>query len=743
MAQTVTQSQYETLISRDPKDITPYQLSLINKYRQEQGDKRLEIRRDERSDEQVLTYRRSGINVVGDAPSYKSEGQILQERKQAYEQERAEQIANARIQTGQGTVRDVFAGQQVVPLTRQNIQALRERAEYSEQRRREVSQSRTGTGSAYERAAYTLQGAEPVATSITGEYIYNVEGSQFVSRDVEIGSNVNKTVFDQYTPPKVKKSSGFFLFPGQERLKTGIKQYAAGVSSQIYAVTEERDFDYRGKVNVTEYRTNSRRIDINLIASLKSIGSTYTDVQKGIVQTDPIVSTAQKGATTGLYFAVAGGDVLTRKIPYVRTAYGSAASVSLEFGEQAIKDPVLTYAAVRAPKVLGSKAYAFLDYADVTQSVVTEGAKGYIAGGIPGAVAGGVGGYAGERVSDRFAFFTADVTPQIPTFSFKYSGKYQDFVARPVKQDVQPQYLVDVITPDKLSVTQLAPYTQDFDVLLQYQPKVRRGKEIIQNVQNEEFLQRYKLLTRAPETEDADFVYTATEPVLPQFVFTSTKRLTPVIYTRPRELKTQWGKRASAQFTQSLYSEPSIRLPQSPIQQVTGGTLTQSIVSTPTLKLMSVITPKTLNRYYTPQARRQDYRPVNLQRPSTPSLQLFKPLTLTRSDTASLTRTPSATITRNLTRSLSRTQTFLQTPSLTRTPTRTPSVTITPTITKTRTPTWTPIKTPNINALFGNYPKGRKMPKRYTQSIGALFIKMPKGFSRASISAKSGIGVRF
>jgi len=73
----VTEQQYNELVIRDPRDLTEYQLSLINKYRTQNDLRRVKVERNRRTGEWNLVERQ-GINVVGNAPSYNANTQLPQ-----------------------------------------------------------------------------------------------------------------------------------------------------------------------------------------------------------------------------------------------------------------------------------------------------------------------------------------------------------------------------------------------------------------------------------------------------------------------------------------------------------------------------------------------------------------------------------------------------------------------------------------------------------------------------------------
>lgn len=73
----VTEQQYNELLSRNPKDLSSYQLSLINKYRTQNDLRKVKIERSPDSGEYIL-IEKQGFSVVGKAPSYNTNQQLPQ-----------------------------------------------------------------------------------------------------------------------------------------------------------------------------------------------------------------------------------------------------------------------------------------------------------------------------------------------------------------------------------------------------------------------------------------------------------------------------------------------------------------------------------------------------------------------------------------------------------------------------------------------------------------------------------------
>lgn len=363
-------------------------------------------------------------------------------------------------------------------------------------------------------ASLSLFGIKPVASKVGGGELVQISGYRglYSSQEKEIGTNIKQTSYNPFastfskqfittkTQGKQEKSTNFikYLYGTKEKATTGYKTYE-------YEYTTETQTNFLGtKATVTKYTTTSKNPFVQLGASLKTIGGIYNPVQEQTVQKNPYVGTAIKGGLFTSDLTFSGADILAGTIAnpkariFTQTFTRGVTNTAKPFIESSIKDPVLTYAFVRGPKIFGKGAYRILDYADVSQSVVTEGAKGYLTGGVTGAISGGVGGFVGEKISDKSAFYTAG-KPPIPTFTVKTKGSYRPLIVTPTFETNEPQFMLDIISPTKFKATPL--FASDVDISFQYQPMQKRTSEILSTPIKGSFTTKKKLVSPLMKVE--------------------------------------------------------------------------------------------------------------------------------------------------------------------------------------------------------------------------------------------------
>lgn len=631
-----------------------------------------------------------------------------------------------------------------------------------EQVRKQIEQQRA--------APPTMFGFEPVSQNEDKSFVYSslTTRENFNLRQFDIGTNIRSGRLIAQTQPRRnfdilrnKSDRDFALRFTAYAGKTTADKYVVNPTVAYFKDLDTQTYDYqrtvelgpKGNVTVTRFATNSNRPDVVAYASVKSWFSEYGPVQKRVVQEDKIVGKAIQGALFTSDLAFAGGEVVTRKIPYVNQFYGATVETARPFVRGAIQDPVQTYGLVRGPAILGSRAYKILDYADVTQSVVGQGVQGYIQGGVPGALSRAAGGYAGERVSDKSAFF-AQGGPSIPTYNLNYNrGQSNIFVVRP--QGGQ----------------------SEFTVLQQYKPRFVYGQEFVTDSQVGNIKQRFKITKRNEGMLTDGLFYPTTDAPPPIKVVYDRRLMSGGIVSQRsiaevrRSLKDTsnvrgFGKRAQMSFSQAMGGGSSSNYQgtqetnyqdtlQQPIQ-----TRSQEMFNNPTrtqaqqeniiqnyqranqrtLRLTQ-LNANVRTRSITGFGSLFTSRSQSRNQSFAPSMTQFLGLTQTQTQSQTLSQTMTQTFVPSLT--MTNTMTQLLSPTLTQTQTMTQTLTRTPTVTE--TPTITPTLDFN-KAMFGSMRQQRFTKQRrgrYTQSFASLFLAKPKGFSRSSKLARSGIGVRF
>lgn len=591
---------------------------------------------------------------------------------------------------------------------------------------------------------FAFQGLNPVASYQGGGEIYqNQYGQQFVTRKSQVGSNIQRFDVEPYNaPPTIKsfeKLTPFEKFKFANQLV--ISQYGgpqvveAGINTVKFY--ENQTYAYEDNINLsgevvarTRYGTISSRPDVNLYASLKTLGSdiafTYPDVNQRVYGRSPVYR--------GLSFATNAGFELgtftTQGIPVVRDIYSSTRNVAQPFVQSAVENPVYAYVAVRGPKILGNRAYAVLDYLDVGQSVVTESARGYATGGIPGAIKGGTGAYIGERLSDKTAFFAGSPKLSNPVYSLTTKGQ-----------------------PTPMVLNQIAP--NQYEVLMQYKPQYVRGttfKEIkgLGTVQ-----ERFKTTKRPAEIDADGLYYPTTEPPQPATVVYSRK----LVSLTPTQRKPfEWGKRAQLSMSSLTGGNGADNFRGTENYQDTMRPAEPEIVSivktriSPINEINNRTRPKetVLQRSISPTVSTTLSRTKTLPRSLTYNLNINKNLSKPSSNTRNISTTLSQTLPLSLsvTNTVTETQSQTMTESMSRTFARTQTQTQTLTKTQTRTQTQTPTITRNkfrkiadISKKAKTYiPKSRNRTYAYKTSLFAYTNRI-KG-KRSKIGTVSGLGIR-
>lgn len=707
------------------------------------------------------TFRETGERIVErDGYKYRrtSDGGFeTVSRPEEKQKELDETVAiNVRINKGEKVqTKELAYGRSSIDLTASRVQSQSEVSELN--RRRDVINEQSKR---QREKAPNIYGYEAIGQQEDKSYIYSRINSPdtFVLRQRDVGTNIrsgnlipiNQKLQQSFDVIRNKKDRDFALRFTAYATKTQVDKYvvnpalsyARDVQSQTYQVPKIIDLGEKGVVSVKQYKTISNRPDIRLYASLRSTLSGYSPVQERVFQQDKLMRRIVGGALVSADLVYSGGDVLTRNIPYVGTFYRATVNTAKPFITGAIRDPVLTYASVRAPAFFGKRFYGFLDKADVLQSVGVEGVKGYFQGGIGGAISGATGGYVGERVSDKSAFF-AQGTPENPIYRLSIQGRNNVFVLKPEGG------------------------LNQFTVLQQYVPKYTYGQEFVNLRDVGTVKQRFKITRRPEEVNDAGLYYPTTlapEPV--KFVYNRRLMSGGIVSQRSisevrKDILNQgrvrgFGKRgqSSASFfggstsnfqgTQNGNYQDTL---QSPIGQINAiipiNTQSQEQSFAREYQKANQKTIKMLQLNANARTRAITGLESQFTARSRSRSQSFVP-SITQFLGLSQTRTQSQTISQYLSPSLTRTQTITQyiSPTLTQTQTLTRTLTRTPTITK--TPTLTPYfkRNKQYRNLY-KQPKQSKRMLRYTQSIGAIFDTAPLNFNRKGISAYSGIGVRF
>jgi len=682
---------------------------------------------------------------------------------------------NKKINRGEKiTAKELALGENEIPLlerNRQNQIVFNQRVSAQSQSANQQAFMRAQTQKQIEQqrnTAPTMFGFEPVAQKQDKTFIYSTLRSRenFNLNQQDIGTNIRSGRLSQATRQprgefdvlKNKSDRDFALRFTAYATKTQVDRYAINptvtgirnygnfletrtvlIDRKVVVDGKERDMSYYAD-------TTLNRFDVPIYAMFKNAGL----FAKREEQMLPRVKNAAI-KTVGLAFA--GGDVVTRKIPYVNAFYGATVDTAKPFIEGAIRSPASTYGLVRGPAIFGKRAYAVLDYADVAQSVGVQGVQGYFQGGVGGAVSGAIGGYAGERVSDRSAFF-AQGGPTIPTYRLSNTrGQSNTFVVRP----------------------QGSP--GEFTVLQQYKPRFVYGQEFTNLKDVGTVKQRFKITKRQDGLTSDGLFYPTTEAPDPIKVTYDQRLMSGGIVSQRsiadvrRSLKDtskikgfgNLGKRGQLSFSQAMGGGQSNNF-QGTQPESFQDTLQQPISQ---LSFVNPIRSQTQEQSFARNYQKANQRTMKLSQLNanvrTRSITGFGSLFTSRSQSRSQAIAPSMTQflglsqTRTQSQTLSQTMTQTLSPSLTQTrtmtqllsPTLTQTQTMTQTLTRTPTITETPTITPTFNlekAMFGNVRQSKKSKGRqgrYTQSFASLFLAKPKGFSRSSKLARSGIGVRF
>lgn len=630
-----------------------------------------------------------------------------------------EQQTGYRIEQNERTLREAVAQQN-------SLIAQQQQAQREQQRQEEARQQ----------ASLRLQGIEPVASSASGGTLYRDtrSGQTFSEKTEQVGSNLFRSTFTptQQAQPVQKPKSEVAEF--WSRRLAPAKEVGAKIVNKADDVA-------RKLINTTPTALAGKAIT----GKTATEGAAYASER---IFTENVGKKIQQNFVNHPFFKAL--SVTTRQQPQssytiqtlskpVAGVSQSASNVAGTFTQFAVERPVTTVALTYGgPYALGRRGYALLDKIDVGQSVVTEGFKGFQAGGVPGAITGGLGGYAGERISDKIV--TGNDVIQGRQFATTQKNYRPSFQITGFSTAARPTV---VVSPSQVARSDMGQVVDaNFDLTYQFKPRYARS--VVRTKRGNVFVEQ-PLKIRVGESAFAPGVYYEGTVAGPSVVYQPARawrqiggRRVPLNQRESTRRLFSGSKRGQIDFTGGLGGTNEDFAGRFTPQNFQG---TRSVItSEPTLKAAEAPKPKTFIKY--PQSMLR-VRTTTKSPTITTKMTQFKLKTFTGSEpqttgasfaesfakSFSQTLSPSISNTLSPSISLSVSGTTTATQTRTQSMTRTLSQTLSRTRTQTLSRTFT--QTPTISVSLSKLakPQGKAFKAFNTSKSGLKLKYTPTAFA--------------